>query len=52
MLRNRALKISRGQWIAFSRYRMILWLPDKFEMQINFMSSNNYHFSYTNYERN
>ena len=47
--RNRALKLARGKWIAFLDSDD-LWLPEKLEMQINFMSSNNYHFSYTNYD--
>ena len=47
--RNRALREARGKWIAFLDSDD-LWLPEKLEKQIEFMVTNNYHFSYTNYE--
>lgn len=46
--RNRALREAKGKWIAFLDSDD-LWLPEKLEKQIQFMSENNYHFSYTNY---
>lgn len=47
--RNRALRESRGKWIAFLDSDD-LWYPNKLEKQIAFMEKNDYHFSYTNYE--
>lgn len=47
--RNLALRESKGRWIAFLDSDD-LWVPNKLEKQIRFMESNNYHFSYTNYE--
>lgn len=47
--RNTALKMARGRWIAFLDSDD-LWMPDKLEKQIDFMSKNNFHFSYTKYE--
>ena len=47
--RNIALREAKGQWIAFLDSDD-LWLPTKLERQIEFMNSNNYSFSYTNYE--
>lgn len=46
--RNRALRESKGKWIAFLDSDD-LWEPDKLKKQIVFMENNNYHFSYTNY---
>ncbi len=46
--RNRALREAKGKWIAFLDSDD-LWMPEKLEKQIQFMESNNYHFSYTNY---
>lgn len=46
--RNRALREANGKWIAFLDSDD-LWEPEKLEMQISFMQSNGYHFSYTNY---
>lgn len=46
--RNLALQNAKGKWIAFLDSDD-LWLPDKLEKQIEFMTKNNYHFSYTNY---
>ena len=46
--RNRALREAKGKWIAFLDSDD-LWHPEKLEKQIEFMTKNNYHFSYTNY---
>lgn len=46
--RNKALKEAKGKWIAFLDSDDI-WIPEKLQKQIQFMESNNYHFSYTNY---
>lgn len=47
--RNTALKLAKGKWIAFLDSDD-LWTPDKLEKQIDFMVSNDYYFSYTQYE--
>jgi glycosyltransferase involved in cell wall biosynthesis len=47
--RNRALRESKGRWIAFLDSDD-LWMPEKLERQIAFMENNCYFFSYTNYE--
>lgn len=47
--RNKALRESRGRWIAFLDSDD-LWCPSKLEKQIAFMETNGYSFSYTNYE--
>lgn len=47
--RNKALREAKGRWIAFLDSDD-LWLPEKLEKQIHFMKTNDYHFSYTNYE--
>lgn len=47
--RNRALRESKGRWIAFLDSDD-LWMTEKLEKQIAFMESNGYSFSYTNYE--
>lgn len=46
--RNTALKLAKGRWIAFLDSDDI-WLPEKLERQISFMSSNNFSFSYHKY---
>lgn len=46
--RNRALKEVKGKWIAFLDSDD-LWMPEKLEKQIAFMTDNGYCFSYTNY---
>lgn len=47
--RNEALRRAKGRWIAFLDSDD-LWTCDKLEKQIEFMVSNAYHFSYTDYE--
>lgn len=46
--RNKALRETRGRWIAFLDSDDI-WKKDKLEKQLEFMRKNNYHFSYTKY---
>ena len=46
--RNRALREAKGKWIAFLDSDD-LWEPTKLQKQIQFMTDNGYHFSYTNY---
>ena len=48
--RNKALREAKGKWIAFLDSDD-LWFPEKLEKQIKFMETNNYYFSYTDYER-
>lgn len=46
--RNRALKIAKGEWIAFLDSDD-LWDKSKLEKQLKFMRTHNCFFSYTNY---
>lgn len=46
--RNKALKAAKGRWIAFLDSDD-LWLPQKLEKQIRFMTENDYHFTFTDY---
>lgn len=46
--RNEAIKMAKGRWIAFLDSDD-LWLPEKLEKQVRFMSDNNYAFSYHEY---
>lgn len=46
--RNKALREAKGKWIAFLDSDD-LWEPTKLQKQIQFMTDNGYHFSYTNY---
>lgn len=47
--RNTALRMARGRWIAFLDSDD-LWLPEKLERQLAFMTRNDYHFSYHRYQ--
>lgn len=46
--RNRALREAQGRWIAFLDSDD-LWIPEKLELQIQFMEENGYFFTYTDY---
>ena len=46
--RNIAIQKAKGKWIAFLDSDD-LWHPEKIEKQIEFMTRNDIHFSYTNY---
>lgn len=46
--RNKALELAKGRWIAFLDSDD-LWKPYKLEKQINFMTKNDYAFSYHKY---
>ena len=48
--RNKALREANGDYVAFLDSDD-LWLPDKLEKQMAFMTNNGYCFSYTCYER-
>lgn len=47
--RNNALRRAKGRWIAFLDSDD-LWMPEKLEKQLKFMTENGYAFSYTGYE--
>lgn len=47
-VRNTALRLARGRWIAFLDSDD-LWHPEKLERQIDFMRRNKYVFTYTDY---
>ena len=47
--RNYALREAKGKWIAFLDSDD-LWNSNKLEKQIEFMKTNNYEFTYTNYK--
>ena len=49
LTRNKALREARGRWIAFLDSDD-LWKPEKLERQIDFMSKNNYAFTYHLYD--
>lgn len=46
--RNNAIKVSQGEYLAFLDSDDI-WLPQKLELQIDFMQKNNCDFSFTEY---
>ncbi|WP_426595914.1 glycosyltransferase family 2 protein [Pectobacterium brasiliense] len=48
--RNRSIDAAEGDYIAFLDSDD-LWLPEKLEKQINFMSNNNYALTYTAYRK-
>jgi teichuronic acid biosynthesis glycosyltransferase TuaG len=48
--RNEAIKMANGRFLTFLDHDD-LWLPQKLEEQVTFMMENNYHFTYTSYER-
>lgn len=50
LTRNHGLSEAKGEWIAFLDSDDI-WTPDKLQHQIDFMVSNGYSFSYTDYEK-
>lgn len=48
--RNNSIEKSKGNFIAFIDSDDI-WLPNKLELQLNFMIRNEYNFTYTSYKR-
>lgn len=50
LTRNKAMREAQGEWIAFLDSDD-LWMPEKLEKQIAFMTEKGYTFSYTEYEK-
>lgn len=48
--RNKAIEASNGRYIAFLDADD-LWMAEKLEAQVNFMSENNFAFTYTQYQK-
>lgn len=48
--RNKAIAMAKGNYIAFLDSDD-LWYPEKLERQLGFMQQNNYHFTYTAYDK-
>ena len=48
--RNEAIKMAEGRFLAFLDHDD-LWLTQKLEEQVEFMLDNDYHFTYTSFER-
>ena len=47
--RNKAIEMAKGDYIAFLDSDD-MWYPEKLEKQLSFMNTNNYHFSFTDYD--
>lgn len=50
LTRNKALREAQGEWIAFLDSDD-LWIPEKLEKMISFMTENKYAFAYHEYEK-
>ncbi|CAM3416750.1 glycosyltransferase family 2 protein [Zobellia roscoffensis] len=48
--RNKAIEIAKGNYIAFLDSDDT-WYPAKLEKQLNFMKKNNYHFTFSSYDK-